>query len=233
MSERGQSNPGTPLVRAQGLEKYYPDGHVQALRGVSLEINAAESVAITGPSGCGKSTLLHILGGLDRPTKGDVFFQGQALSQLDIDSFRALQVGFVFQSFYLMPTLTALENIQVPMFEGPWPPAERTRRAAHLIEEVGLADRSSHRPSQLSVGQRQRVAIARSLANDPSLLLADEPTGNLDSKTGDEIMALLTEINEQGVTILMVTHEQARAEKYTKRMIFMKDGKVLSDGGRP
>ncbi len=160
----------TPLLRslkAQALSKYFPDGHVQALREVSLEINEAESVAITGPSGCGKSTLLHILGGLDRPTQGDVFFRGKALSQLDIDSYRAREVGFVFQSFYLMPTLNALENIQIPMFEGPYSAAQRSERAARLIEEVGLADRSTHRPGQLSVGQRQRIAIARALAQQP------------------------------------------------------------------
>ena len=226
MSDPGNSIPSTPLLRAQALEKYYPDGHVQALRGVSLEIAAADSVAITGPSGCGKSTLLHILGGLDRPTKGDVYFQGQALSQIDIDAFRARQVGFVFQSFYLMPTLTALENVQVPMFEGPWPPAERTRRAAHLIEEVGLADRGSHRPSQLSVGQRQRVAIARSLANDPRLLLADEPTGNLDSSSQDEIIRLLHRLRDsRKLTLVIVTHspEVARA---ADRRIPMKDGLI-------
>jgi ABC-type lipoprotein export system ATPase subunit len=226
MSEPGESRPGTPLLSAQALEKYYPDGHVQALRGVSLEIAAAESVAITGPSGCGKSTLLHILGGLDRPTKGDVFFRGQALSQLDIDAFRALQVGFVFQSFYLMPTLTALENIQIPMFEGPWSPAQRTQRAQHLIEEVGLTDRRSHRPSQLSVGQRQRVAIARSLANDPSLLLADEPTGNLDSNSQDEIIRLLHRLRDsRKLTLVIVTHSHEVAQAADRR-ILMKDGQI-------
>ena len=161
MSDVKEAAAPAALLAARGLVKFYPDGHVQALRGVSLDINEAESVAITGPSGCGKSTLLHILGGLDRPTEGDVFFRGKALSRLDIDAFRSTEVGFVFQSFYLMPTLTALENIQIPMFEAPWPRAERTRRAQRLIEEVGLADRASFRPAQLSVGQRQRVAIAR------------------------------------------------------------------------
>ena len=228
MNDRDKPNPATPLLRAEGLEKYYPDGHVQALRGVSLEITAAESVAIAGPSGCGKSTLLHLLGGLDRPTKGDVLFQGKPLSQLDIDAFRARQVGFVFQSFYLMPTLTALENIQIPMFEGPWAPAERTQRAAHLIEEVGLADRSSHRPSQLSVGQRQRVAIARSLANDPCLLLADEPTGNLDSNSQDEIIRLLHHLRDsRKLTLVVVTHSHEVAQAADRR-ILMKDGQITS-----
>jgi ABC-type lipoprotein export system ATPase subunit len=226
MSERGESNPGAPLLRAQALDKYYPDGHVQALRGVSLEIAAAESVAITGPSGCGKSTLLHLLGGLDRPTTGDVFFRGKALSQLDIDAFRARQVGFVFQSFYLMPTLTALENVQIPMFEGPWAPGERTQRAERLIEEVGLTDRRSHRPSQLSVGQRQRVAIARSLANDPCLVLADEPTGNLDSNSQDEIIRLLHRLRDsRKLTLVIVTHSHEVAQAADRR-ILMKDGQI-------
>ncbi len=208
------------------LVKYYSDGHVQALCGVSLAINPSESVAITGPSGCGKSTLLHLLGGLDRPTQGDVYFREKPLSKLDIDGFRAHQVGFVFQSFYLMPTLTALENIQVPMFEGPWPPRERVERASRLIEEVGLADRSSHRPSQLSVGQRQRIAIARSLANDPCLLLADEPTGNLDSKSQDEIIRLLHRLRDQRqLTLVIVTHSPEVAQA-TDRRIPMKDGQI-------
>jgi putative ABC transport system ATP-binding protein len=226
MSERDQAKAAMPLLRARGLEKYFPDGHVQALRGVSLQIDEAESVAITGPSGCGKSTLLHLLGGLDRPTQGDVFFRGNALSKLDIDAYRAREVGFVFQSFYLMPTLTALENIQIPMFECPYTAAERTKRAERLIEEVGLADRSSHRPAQLSVGQRQRVAIARSLANDPSLLLADEPTGNLDSKSQDEIIQLLHHLRDsRKLTLVIVTHSHEVAQAADRR-IPMKDGQV-------
>jgi ABC-type lipoprotein export system ATPase subunit len=207
----------------------YPDGHVQALRGVSLQIEASESVAITGPSGCGKSTLLHLLGGLDRPTQGEVFFREKPLSKLDIDAFRAHQVGFVFQSFYLMPTLTALENIQIPMFEGDRPPRERRERAMRLIEEIGLADRRDHRPGQLSVGQRQRVAIARALANDPQLLLADEPTGNLDSKSQDEIIHLLHRLrDERKLTLLIVTHSHDVA-RATDRRIPMKDGQIQAE----
>jgi ABC-type lipoprotein export system ATPase subunit len=226
MSDDKRIASGTAILRADGLVKYYTDGHVQALRGVSLQINASESVAITGPSGCGKSTLLHLLGGLDRSTQGDVYFRGQPLSKLDIDDFRAHQVGFVFQSFYLMPTLTALENIQIPMFEGLWSPRERVERSSRLIEEVGLADRSSHRPSQLSVGQRQRIAIARSLANDPCLLLADEPTGNLDSKSQDEIIQLLHRLRDQRqLTLVIVTHSHEVAQA-TDRRIPMKDGQI-------
>jgi ABC-type lipoprotein export system ATPase subunit len=209
--------------------KYYPDGHVNALRGVSLQIDASESVAITGPSGCGKSTLLHLLGGLDRPTQGEVFFREEPLSKLDIDAFRAHHIGFVFQSFYLMPTLTALENIQIPMFEGPWPARQRGERALRLIEEIGLADRRDHRPGQLSVGQRQRVAIARALANDPQLLLADEPTGNLDSKSQDEIIHLLHRLrDERRLTLVIVTHSHDVARAADRR-IPMKDGEIQAE----
>jgi len=226
MSNRVETATDPPLLRADRLVKHYPDGNVQALRGVSLEIAAAESVAITGPSGCGKSTLLHLLGGLDRPTSGEVDFRGKALAKLDIDHFRAHEVGFVFQSFYLMPTLTALENIQIPMFEGPWPPHERRQRAERLIDEVGLSDRRSHRPGQLSVGERQRVAIARSLANDPCLLLADEPTGNLDSKSQEEILQLLHRLRDQrALTLVIVTHSHEVAQAADRR-IPMKDGMI-------
>jgi ABC-type lipoprotein export system ATPase subunit len=226
MSDQPAPAHDAPILRADGLAKYYPDGHVQALRGVSLQIEPSESVAITGPSGCGKSTLLHLLGGLDRPTQGEVFFREEPLSKLDIDAFRAHQVGFVFQSFYLMPTLTALENIQIPMFEGPWPPRQRGERALRLIEEVGLADRRDHRPGQLSVGQRQRIAIARALANDPQLLLADEPTGNLDSKSQDEIIHLLHRLrDERRLTLVIVTHSHDVARAADRR-IPMKDGQI-------
>ena len=226
MSDQKATAHDAPILRADGLAKYYPDGHVQALRGVSLQIEPSESVAITGPSGCGKSTLLHLLGGLDRPTQGDVFFREEPLSKLDIDAFRAHQVGFVFQTFYLMPTLTALENIQIPMFEGPWPPRQRGERALRLIEEVGLADRRDHRPGQLSVGQRQRIAIARALANDPQLLLADEPTGNLDSKSQDEIIHLLHRLrDERRLTLVIVTHSHDVARAADRR-IPMKDGQI-------
>ena len=226
MSDHEGIGPGQPILRAYKLEKYYSDGNVHALRGVSLRINESESVAITGPSGCGKSTLLHLLGGLDRPTKGEVFFREKPFSGLDIDDFRAQKVGFVFQQFFLMPTLSALENIQIPMFERPWPPRERTDRAARLIEEVGLSDRRDHHPGQLSVGQRQRIAIARALANEPSLLLADEPTGNLDSKSQDEIIHLLHRLRDQRrLTLVIVTHSHDVAQAADRR-IPMKDGQI-------
>src|SRR4051794_38558235 len=184
-------NPGPPpILLGADLVRVYPDGQVRALAGVSLAVAEREALAITGPSGCGKSTLLHLLGGLDRPTSGEVDFRGEPLATVDLDAFRARQLGFVFQSFHLLPTLSALENVQVPMFEGPWPRGERAERAARLLDEVGLTHRAGHLPSRLSVGERQRVAIARALANDPILLLADEPTGNLDSQAQAEVLAL-------------------------------------------
>jgi ABC-type lipoprotein export system ATPase subunit len=226
MSNHGETTSETTLLRADGLVKHYTDGNVQALRGVSLRINAAEAVAITGPSGCGKSTLLHLLGGLDRPDQGEVYYRDKPLSQLDIDSFRAHEIGFVFQTFYLMPTLTALENIQIPMFEGPRSSRERIQQAERLIDEVGLSHRKLHYPGKLSVGERQRVAIARALANDPSLLLADEPTGNLDSKSQDEIIRLLHRLRaERQLTLLIVTHSHEVADA-ADRKILMKDGQV-------
>jgi ABC-type lipoprotein export system ATPase subunit len=226
MSDQAARPSAPDLLRAEGLVKYYADGNVDALRGVSLSIARAESVAITGPSGCGKSTLLHLLGGLDRPTQGEVYFRGEPLAQLDIDEYRAREIGFVFQAFHLLPTLTALENVQVPMFEGPWPRSERATRAAQLIKEVGLAHRLSHRPQQLSMGERQRIAIARALANDPSLLLADEPTGNLDSTNQEEIIQLLRRLQtERRLTMVIVTHGHEVAQA-ADRQIRMKDGRI-------
>ncbi len=226
MSSHGESGADSEILRADGLAKYYSDGNVKALQGVSLKIDVAESVAITGPSGCGKSTLLHLLGGLDRPTEGEVFYRGKPLAQLDIDQYRAREIGFVFQAFHLMPTLTTVENVQIPMFEAPWTRSERVKRAIRLVTEVGLANRQSHRPSQLSIGERQRVAIARALANDPSLLLADEPTGNLDSKNQEEIIHLLNQLrHDRRLTMVIVTHSHEVAQAADRR-IPMKDGRV-------
>jgi len=216
-----------PLLRAEGVTKTYPDGDVHALRGVSLAIAEGESVAITGPSGCGKTTLLHLLGGLDRPTAGEVYFGGVPLGRLDLDSFRARRLGFVFQSFHLLATLSALENVQVPMFEGPWPRSERAGRAGALLDEVGLSDRKGHRPSRLSVGERQRVAIARSLANGPGLILADEPTGNLDSRAQADVLALLDRLRrERSLTLVVVTHSRDVAAAADREVRLM-DGRIV------
>ena len=217
---------GPAILRAEKLVKHYPDGNVQALRGVSLTIDQGDFMAITGPSGCGKTTLLHLLGGLDRPTEGEVFYREQPLSRIDIDAFHAREIGFVFQSFHLLATLTAVENVQIPMFEGTIPLRERARRARNLLEEVGLSHRCGHRPSQLSVGERQRVAIARALANEPSVLLADEPTGNLDSQSQEEILCLLDQIRiRRRLTMVIVTHSHEVAQA-ADRQIAMKDGRI-------
>lgn len=227
MSEAAPSP--VPVLRADRLSKIYPDGNVQALRGVSLEVAQRESVAIVGPSGCGKSTLLHLLGGLDRPTEGEIYFQGTPLSQIDRDLYRARRIGFVFQSFHLLATLSAVENVQVPMFETPWSRRARAERAEQLIADVGLAHRRHHRPARLSVGERQRVAIARALANEPSVLLADEPTGNLDSRSQDEIIQLLADLrHKRGLTLVLITHSPEVAAS-AGRVIRLRDGLVQED----
>jgi putative ABC transport system ATP-binding protein len=224
-----------PLLRLDRVGKVYPDGRVNALVDVTLSIHAGEYVAVMGPSGSGKSTLLNLLGALDRPTSGEVYFEGKPLGSLgDLDRFRARTLGFVFQSFYLLPTLTAAENVQVPMFEGPLSAAARAEKAAELLAAVGLTHRARHLPSRLSVGERQRVAIARALANGPALLLADEPTGNLDSRTADDILELFAALrNDLGMTRVLVTHSPEVAAR-AGRVVRMKDGRVVDDGpGRP
>ncbi|MCA9133008.1 MAG: ABC transporter ATP-binding protein [Planctomycetales bacterium] len=228
MTEATQAS--QPLLSLRAVRKTYRDGQVEALRGVSLDIAAGEFVSIMGPSGCGKSTLLHLLGGLDRPTTGEILYRGQPLDSVaDIDRLRAREIGFVFQSFYLLPNLTALENVQIPMFEGPLPLGQRVAEARRLLALVGLQHRESHLPQQLSIGQRQRVAIARALANGPCLILADEPTGSLDSQSGQEILDILADLHRrQQTTLILVTHDPLVAER-GQRLIRLLDGDILED----
>ncbi|WP_404304419.1 ABC transporter ATP-binding protein [Neorhodopirellula lusitana] len=221
------------LFSIQDVCKDYPDGNVRALDHVSFDIHDGEYVAIMGPSGSGKSTLLSILGTLDRPTSGSISFEGKAIdSSTDLDALRSKSIGFVFQSFYLLPTLTALENIQVPMFGRGMTGAERIEKAKLLIEAVGMSERSKHLPKQLSVGQRQRIAIARSLANDPRLLLADEPTGNLDTVTANGILELFANLHDElKMTLVTVTHSEEVAGA-AQRVLRMRDGKIESDSAQ-
>ena len=217
-------------VVLRDVRRDYPlgDEPVHAVRGVSLEIADGEYVAVVGPSGCGKSTLLNLIGAIDRPTAGQVEIAGRDVSRLkdaEATRFRLLHVGFVFQRFYLLPALSALENVVLPMAEAGVPRAERRERAAELLAYVGLAERARHRPSQLSGGEQQRVAIARALANRPRLLLADEPTGELDAATGAEVIALLGRLNAEGTTVVVVTHDDELAAA-TRRVVRMRDGRV-------
>jgi len=222
-----------PVLSARDLRRDYAMGEspVHALQGVSLDVAAGEYVAIVGPSGCGKSTLLNLLGAIDRPTHGAVRIQGspvEHLSDRDATRFRLLHIGFVFQRFYLMPALTAAENVELPMAEAGLGRAKRRARAAELLSYVGLGARASHRPMQLSGGEQQRVAIARALANEPALLLCDEPTGELDAHTGADMIALFQRLNDDGTTIVVVTHDEDLAAA-ARRVVHMKDGCVVSD----
>lgn len=224
------TSPSELIYEAIGLKKQFDNGKVIALRGLDLEIRQGEFVAIVGQSGCGKSTLLQMLGSLDKPTEGSLKYRGNSIpDMLDHSAYRALEIGIVFQSFHLLPTFTVLENVQIPMFEGPASRSERKARAVELLESVGLGHRLKHYPSELSGGERQRVAIARSLVNRPSVILADEPTGNLDSESAVQIIDLLLELHGKlGVTLVLVTHDLAVAER-SSRTIRMKDGRVISD----
>jgi len=218
------------LIEVRGVGRSFENGRIHALRGVDLGIARGDFAAIIGPSGSGKSTLLHLLGALDQPTSGEIIFENRPLHlRRDLAAFRSRTIGFIFQSFHLLPTLTALENVQIPMFEMGWGSARRRRRAQELLERVGLADRLHQLTPQLSGGERQRVAIARSLANEPALLLADEPTGNLDSVNALATLDLLESLQqEKGVTLVVVTHDPQVAQR-VRRRISLLDGRVVED----
>jgi len=218
------------VFEAVGLKKVYDDGQIQALRGVDFRIQAGEFVAIVGPSGSGKSTLLQMLGALDHPSAGTLLYRGASLAErADLSSYRAREVGFIFQAFHLLPAFTALENVQMPMFETPRCAAERKLRAVELLRAVGLEGRLHHFPAKLSGGERQRVAIARSLANGASVLLADEPTGNLDSESAGLIMDLIVRLHrEQRITLILVTHDSGIARR-AGRILEVRDGCIIAD----
>ena len=221
------------VIEVKNLEKtyYVGDMEVNALRGGSFNILKGQFSAIMGPSGSGKSTLMHIIGCLDSPTKGEYHLNGENVANMHDDQLakiRNKEIGFVFQKFHLLPRNTALENVMLPLKYASIGKTERSKKAMEALTQVGLADRVDHRPSELSGGQQQRVAIARALVNSPAILFADEPTGNLDSKTGEEVMNLLHELNNKGQTIVLITHEKEIADQ-TERTIFIRDGKIESD----
>ena len=223
----------TPVIRTQGLKKQYVLGSeiVRALRGVDITIERNEYVAIMGPSGSGKSTFMNLIGCLDTPSEGEYWLDGTLVSGLEDDELARIRnhyIGFVFQTFNLLPRATALHNVELPLIYAGVAKKERHERAVDVLEKVGLGDRMEHKPSELSGGQRQRVAVARALVNRPSLLLADEPTGNLDSKTSTDIMALFEELHAGGQTIMLVTHEHDIAE-HAQRTITLRDGIVSDD----
>ena len=222
------------MIKIQALEKIYRTEEVEtvALNKLSIEVKEGEFVAVMGPSGCGKSTLLHLLGGLDRPTEGEVVIASHNLTDLDdkeLSELRRRRLGFVFQFYNLIPVLTATENVALPLLLDGVKAAQAKDKAAEWLDRVGLGDRRFHRPDQLSGGQQQRVAIASALITDPELILADEPTGNLDSRAGDEVVALLSQVSEKwGRAIVMVTHDP-RIAAYADRIIFLKDGKLVDE----
>ena len=221
------------MIELSDITKTYRMGEVDftVLSGVSLAVQSGELIAIMGPSGSGKSTLMNIIGCLDRPASGIYRFENREISTMTDDelaSVRNVKIGFVFQTFNLLPRFSALKNVEVPLIYSGVPARTRRERAAPLLEKVGLGDRMQHKPTELSGGQQQRVAIARALVNNPPLLLADEPTGNLDSHSGEEILNILTGLNRQGVTIIIVTHDKDVAAR-CKRLINLKDGQIMSD----
>jgi len=222
-----------PFVRIAGLKKHYQMGSatVRALDGIDLEIMPHTFTVVMGPSGSGKSTLLYLLGGLDRATSGEMWVNGQSLGDMDENSlalFRRRTIGFVFQSFNLIPSMTAQQNVAFPMQFAGMNPSQRDAQANKLLEQVGLGDRALHRPTELSGGQQQRVAIARALVNDPSLILADEPTGNLDTSSSAVVMQLLSDLHGLGKTVLVVTHD-ARMTHFSTHNIFLLDGRIVSE----
>lgn len=221
------------LIQITGLKKHYQMGGmtVRALDGVDVEIPAHTFTVVMGPSGSGKSSLLYLLGGLDRPTSGEIVVSGERLDQMDENAlalFRRKTMGFIFQSFNLVPSMSALENVAFPMQFSGVPASQRNDRSKKLLEQVGLSERGHHTPSELSGGQQQRVAVARALVNDPSLILADEPTGNLDSQSGVAVMQLLSDLHRSGRTVLVVTHDP-RMTRFATHKIFLLDGKIVSE----
>jgi putative ABC transport system ATP-binding protein len=228
-------NTHEPIIRTRNLHRDFAMGSqtVHALDGVDITIQNGDFMAVLGPSGSGKSTLLHLLGGLDRPTAGEIWVNQCEITQLDendLANYRGQQVGFVFQAFYLIPTMSALQNVEFPMIFERVPPALRRERARDLLERVGLGDRMTHKPIELSGGEQQRVATARAMANDPQIILADEPTGNLDTQTGAEVLELLKQLNEEeGRTIVIVSHD-SRVMDYATRDAHLLDGKVIDHG---
>jgi len=219
------------VIKLANVHKHYKMGEalVKAVDGISLNVGVGDYIAIMGPSGSGKSTTMNLIGSLDVPTKGSIYLDGKNiadLSESDLAVIRGKKIGFIFQQFNLIPNLTAKENVMLPMMFQNMPRAEREERAAELLEMVQLGDRLDHYPKQLSGGQQQRVAIARALANDPEVVLADEPTGNLDTKTGDTVLTFLDKLNSQGKTIIVVTHESDLAEKNANTIYWLVDGKI-------